>query len=923
MAIERKRYWLRHLILILVLAVVLFPMLWLITTSIRRDQAAFSTKLFSSRVTLQHYRNLIIPERSVPRLVLDMQSAVYRTGEFRDKSEESIVKSVNTFLEKLDSLLSESRKIADTVSTRFDGVWNYMKDDGKQAMIEEMERIRSLDVQRVSDRVNQMAVTPQSEGYRAALAKIFPTHALLSDGHLFYVERLGPYASDMHEHIEAYQNTYETVFREKDVLVGILKDIDFPQKDETMELLASTGEYISAISVDYSGWSRREQRRVDRNISALADHIDAELFDSVHEKWRAFSQSFEMASAVWSKLQQANKQLIDRLEQDRITFLGEAQKEYAEALESYEQSKAKIPQLESEIETARTAIRELHLVLDMISPVVVPETEKLRALQTSVTRVLQKAPSSAVSAPPDFVSVVRDMSRSNENLKTAISLLKDAEFEDARVIQQLEALSAQMGWYESRSEELLERHNDPDIRRAFEILRVAVTGIKRVMSGLLDASEQLASINETLNENMTTLEKETEKLREAEALVNALEPSAREREADINRHVEYARLDLALHRASQEIGSRETAQWYLDKVGPVVAPLFNERPSRRYRALTWLNDFERAYSDAAEGTKVLHEMIREISILKEELEAKIFDYIHLRTMGASFTLEDFEDIIRVYNRTFPTFNARYQRSSRLISELLERPTVYSSQFNSDLRSMDSALFRANQVWAQKEMTYFFFMRWLLNSIIVALSVALVMVSASALAAYPFSRMRFFGRRQGLLVLLLIQMFPAVMFMIALYALLQFLGRYIPSLGLDTLGGLVLVYSGGIAFNIWLIKGYFDTIPDTLEEAALIDGATRFQTFYKIVLPLARPILAVVAILTFMATFNEFVLAKIMLQNIDKWTYAVGLWQFSDRFETAWGPFTAAALVGAVPMLIFFLVLQDYIVGGLTKGAVKG
>jgi len=121
----------------------------------------------------------------------------------------------------------------------------------------------------------------------------------------------------------------------------------------------------------------------------------------------------------------------------------------------------------------------------------------------------------------------------------------------------------------------------------------------------------------------------------------------------------------------------------------------------------------------------------------------------------------------------------------------------------------------------------------------------------------------------------------------------------------------------------LIKGYFDTIPDTLEEAALIDGATRFQTFYKIVIPLARPILAVIAILTFMSIFNEFVLAKIMLQSINRWTYAVGLWQFSGRFETAWGPFTAAALVGAVPMLLFFLILQDYIVGGLTKGAVKG
>lgn len=143
------------------------------------------------------------------------------------------------------------------------------------------------------------------------------------------------------------------------------------------------------------------------------------------------------------------------------------------------------------------------------------------------------------------------------------------------------------------------------------------------------------------------------------------------------------------------------------------------------------------------------------------------------------------------------------------------------------------------------------------------------------------------------------------------------------LGLDSLGGLIFVYSGGIAFNTWLIKGYFDTIPDSLEESAMIDGATRLQTFWKIVIPLARPILAVIAILTFMGIFNEFIMARILLQDINKWTYAVGLQQFSGRFETSWGPFTAAALIGAIPMVTFFLILQDYIVGGLTKGAVKG
>lgn len=922
MAVERKRYWLRHLILIIVLAIVLFPMLWLVTTSLRRDQAAFSSKLFSSRLTLQHYRNLIFPERSVPRLVLDMQSAVYRTGEYREKSEESIIKSVTGFLAKLDSLLEESSGISRTVSTGFDNVWAAMKTEGQSEMIAEMERLRIIDLEKFSETMRGLDVSPESSGYRAALATILPSHRLLSDGYVFYLEQLGERAETVREYAEAYKESVSFVLNQRDMLVNLLEERDFPDKEQTLELLGTAEEFISADSIDYSSWRRREERRLDRNIAALEDVVEAGQFDLINAQWEAFSDTFVSASEIWESLQQASRQLIEELEQEQIAFLGEAPQLYQSALETIQENEYSVTQLESEIATIRSAIRELRLVLDMISPVVVPETEKLRALQASVNRALQKPPVEQ-PAPGTMLALMDELSRASENLRTSLLQLKTAEFDDKEVVSQLEELSSYLTWYEERSQELLSRHLDPDIRRAFEIIRVSITGIRRVMPGLLDASEQFASMKETLNEKTSVLEDERNEIQDAEALLVSLKKDAEKRTGELFLYERYARLDLASFRASESIHSRETAQLYYDRVGPIAAPLFDQRASRRYRAITWFNDFERAYADAQEGTLVLNQMIDDISTMKEELEAKIFDYIHLRTMGASFTLEDFEEIINVYNRAFPTFNARYQRASRLLSELLESPTSYSTELTRDLRRLDSALFRANQVWAQKEMTYFYFMRWLLNSIIVALTVALIMVAASAFAAYPFSRMRFFGRRQGLLALLLIQMFPSVMFMIALYALLQFLGRYIPVLGLDTLGGLILVYSGGIAFNIWLIKGYFDTIPDTLEEAALIDGATRFQTFYKIVIPLARPILAVIAILTFMSIFNEFVLAKIMLQSINRWTYAVGLWQFSGRFETAWGPFTAAALVGAVPMLLFFLILQDYIVGGLTKGAVKG
>jgi maltose/maltodextrin transport system permease protein len=202
--------------------------------------------------------------------------------------------------------------------------------------------------------------------------------------------------------------------------------------------------------------------------------------------------------------------------------------------------------------------------------------------------------------------------------------------------------------------------------------------------------------------------------------------------------------------------------------------------------------------------------------------------------------------------------------------------------------------------------------------------AIITVIITSLAAYPFSRMKFVGRSSGLYFLMIVQMFPIVMFMVAIYGILNFLGDYLPFIGLDTLGGLIFAYLGNVAYNMWLFKGYYDTIPDSLEESAMIDGATRFQTFWLIVLPLSLPIISVITILTFMNTFNEFVIAKIVLQSEVNYTYAVGLQTFSQGpFETQWGLFTAASLIGAIPMVILFLTMQKWIIGGLTQGSVKG
>jgi len=218
-----------------------------------------------------------------------------------------------------------------------------------------------------------------------------------------------------------------------------------------------------------------------------------------------------------------------------------------------------------------------------------------------------------------------------------------------------------------------------------------------------------------------------------------------------------------------------------------------------------------------------------------------------------------------------------------------------------------------------------FPQWMWNSVKVSSISSLLAVFLTGLSAYAFSRFRFQGRRSLLLTVLLVQVFPNMLAMVALFLLLQQIGNYIPSMGLNTHGGLILVYLGGVlGFNTWLMKGFFDSIPRDLDESAMIDGASRWQAFWHVILPLVRPILAVVGILTFIGTYSDFVLARVMLQSTENFTLAVGLSLFiGGRFTQQWGEFAAGALMGAVPIVIVFLLLQDYLVSGLTRGAVKG
>ena len=218
-----------------------------------------------------------------------------------------------------------------------------------------------------------------------------------------------------------------------------------------------------------------------------------------------------------------------------------------------------------------------------------------------------------------------------------------------------------------------------------------------------------------------------------------------------------------------------------------------------------------------------------------------------------------------------------------------------------------------------------YLLWFRNSLVISSTVAISSVFIGAASAFAFSRLKFKGKKLGIRLLLLVQMFPAVLAISAIYVIMERVFTFAPKIGLGSQGGLILVYLGGsMGVNIWLLKGFVDSIPVELDEAAKIDGASPVQTYWLIFLPLATPVLAVVCLLSFIGTFNEFILARLFLVEMTGRTIAVGLQQFiGGQYASNWGPFAAGSILASIPIVVIFLSLQRFIVNGLTAGSVKG
>ena len=211
-----------------------------------------------------------------------------------------------------------------------------------------------------------------------------------------------------------------------------------------------------------------------------------------------------------------------------------------------------------------------------------------------------------------------------------------------------------------------------------------------------------------------------------------------------------------------------------------------------------------------------------------------------------------------------------------------------------------------------------FLTWLMNSTLVAVTVTLTGVVLAATAGYAFSRFRFVGRSAGMIAVLTTQMFPATMLLLPLYITIAYLHL------VNTFIGLIIIYSAtALPFCIWQMKGFYDTIPISLEEAARIDGCTRWSAFYRVILPLAAPALVITALFSFMTAWSEYIVAAQVLQDEALYTLPLGLKAFQSNMNTEWGLYAAASVLVSIPVVVLFMLLSRWLVSGLTLGSVKG
>ena len=822
--VQKKRKLITHIILIFLIIVILFPVVWVITTSIRRDEAAFSTKLFSSRVSLQNYRDLVFPEKNLPYLIQSLQSMIQLVKPYDSWDKDKLNNKIDNYIDRVENYLLETENRLDEVEQSYENIKNYL--------LEHSHDIKNQVINNIENLINIINIS-----------NLQPT--IENEAALYVILSKERFNSTTHKALKDFLDSFT--------------DLDTSSRSNYEKALEKLKESYEKTLNGYD--------KIYLNTENELDKCKFEI-NELQKKYQVFQNKIFEINII-------------------------LEKDITPELEKLTESLKNLNNLKENIKNSST---ENPYIIDDSEPI--KNLEEVDKLLNDLITNLEKLPG-------------------YDNLKNILKIQKD---EIEKLMLENDSLKNKLVYSNLINIYYSELH--PRILKIYNEIKTNIFDIKDIIYAFENLNDQLEKLKNKENE-LTNKKLEIEKkLFEVQQLF--IEPQKvynlkifKEKLHNLITSLEkaksFSKIDLIKYHSTLKT-LREFSNSYNEK------DELQKNVNKIIQDLNWIEiyrDFESKMEKIPENLKnILIDMEKSLNDFKNS-------YKELLNLSSNGIFVSSEILNKMYDTVKMDFvnkvRANMSIASRKASILLD--LIPFNVLKSDFKNIDKQLFRIDQIWKQKIKHYFWL--WVLNSVIISLIVATITTAVCAIAAYPFSRMKFFGRRYGIIALLLIQMFPGVVFMIAIYDLLNFIGRYVSFLGIDTLGGLIFAYLTNIAFNMFLIKGFYDTIPISLEEAAIVDGATRFQSFYKIILPLSRPILTVVFLLIFMGTFNEYVVARIILQDVKHYTYALGLQSFATGpYETEWGLFTAAALLGMAPMIILFLSLQKYLVSGLTRGAIK-
>lgn len=917
-----KHHYFTHLGLILILMVVLFPLFWVFTTSIRRDNAAFSTELVSTRFTFQHYKELIFKPKNIPTLIADMKKAVNISEEYKGKSEAQIQGSLTDLIAKFEKILASTDEYLNNTDQDIQKMNSFYDVQQKLVLDQFMRNYPAFlsQLQKFTqDTIDSMAEEVKILLDSSILEKIAET-GILPDNQTLVELRFPELYSAFVDVTQKTQTLLNATQEELKILLAE-NSVTPAVRDQLNNSFFTLKGLIATGGFTYTKWLREISIKVynplNGVIQAIADEHLTTLWELYKENQKNSAREIEQFLKDFNTKVLQLSTIIKALKAEKIdnplqnlNALNQAQEARTVLLNQNAAQKLKnsveINTIENRISFFQQQI-DVQIAFQVQAEGIIRTFFEKPSFISTDAIVLEKWNSILVQTNA-LLATLQTLENSpnfpdNLNLNSLNKSLRFIVDNKEKIVSYLGyvALSDSISVYANTYLQLVPLFGD-------------------VEGSLSERTKKLAQLD-SLNAEYEKIEKEriTENERLSVISIEAVKLQNNIVEAKRNYDLLLLKNQLSTVTNWELVSAFVTSYTAYQDAYPAEKANF---PSfiAIFEPVSYLNRLKELTEDFANQKNVINLLTKTLREKEQEFEQRSSLYISLRMKGSQIKVQELTEIEDGYLKAYENFSFSLNRAGRRATDLAKIPFFVTVK--NDLKNIDKQIYDLVQLWNKKPDQ--FFMQWLLNSVIVAVLTAFFTVVVCALGAYPFSRMRFPGRKYGLLFLVLLQMFPSIMAMVALYSLLRFTGKIFPMIGLDTIGGVIFIYLGGLPFNMWLLKGYFDTIPDSMEESAMIDGATRFQTFIKIVLPLAVPILAVVFILCFMGTFNEFVLARIMLQNPKNYTFAVGLQSFANGpFQMEWGLFTAAALIGAIPMVIVFLFMQKYLVSGLTSGAVKG